>query len=101
MSALLLKLLFFTHAYYIVKTKLLVRKTGSTIATVSCTSEVLADQSLSRVAKPPGSCVMYTCYQKGVMVMGVWSIFPFAIKRIFPCSFGNKRMHLLTRVYGN
>ena len=57
MSALLLKLLFFTHAYYIVKTKLLVRKTGSTIATVSCTSEVLADQSLSRVAKPPGSCV--------------------------------------------
>ena len=31
---------------------------------------------------------------------GVWSIFAFIIKRIFPCSFGNKRMHLLTRVYG-
>ena len=23
------------------------------------------------------------------------------IKRIFPCSFGNKRMRLLTQVYGN
>ena len=37
---------------------------------------------------------------------GVWSIFAFIIKRIlgnkriFPCSFGNKRMRLLTRVYG-
>ena len=39
-------------------------------------------------------------------VLEVWSIFPFAIKRIlgikriFPCSFANKRMRLLTRVYG-
>ena len=45
-------------------------------------------------------------YQKGVAVFGVWSIFAFiikrilGIKRIFPCSFGNKRMRLLTRVYG-
>ena len=36
----------------------------------------------------------------------VWSIFAFIIKRIlgnkgiFPCSFGNKCMHLLTCVYG-
>ena len=41
-----------------------------------------------------------------VAVLEVWSIFPFAIKRIlgikriFPCSFENKRMRLLTRVYG-
>ena len=42
-----------------------------------------------------------------VAVLGVWSIFlPFIIKRIlgikrtFPCSFGNKRMPLLTLVYG-
>ena len=40
------------------------------------------------------------------LVLKVWSIFPFAIKRIlgikriFPCSFENKRMRLLTRVYG-
>ena len=33
-------------------------------------------------------------------VFEVWSTFPFAIKHIFPCSFGNKRMRLLTRVYG-
>ena len=39
------------------------------------------------------------------MVLGVWSIFAFIIKRIlgvkriFPCSLGNKRMRLLTRVY--
>ena len=34
--------------------------------------------------------------------MEVWSIFPFAIKRMFPYSFENKRMRLLTcvRVYG-
>ena len=37
---------------------------------------------------------------------GMWSIFTFVIKHIlgnkciFPCSFGNKRMCLLTRVYG-
>ena len=43
---------------------------------------------------------------EGIAVLEVWSIFPFAIKRIlgikriFPCSFKNKRMHLLTRVYG-
>ena len=50
---------------------------------------------------------MYTCYQRGVVVLGVWSIFlPFiikrilGIKRIFPCSFGNTCMHLLTRVDG-
>ena len=36
---------------------------------------------------------------------GVWSIFAFIIKRIlgnkriFPCSFRNKRMRLLTRAY--
>ena len=34
------------------------------------------------------------------MVLEVWSIFPFAIKRIFSCSFENKCMRLLTRVYG-
>ena len=40
------------------------------------------------------------------MIFGVWSIFAFIIKRIlgiksiFLCSFGNKRMRLLTRVYG-
>ena len=34
------------------------------------------------------------------MVLGVWSIFAFIIKCIFPCSFGYKRMRLLTRVYG-
>ena len=39
-------------------------------------------------------------------VLGVWSTLSFiikrtlGIKRIFPCSFGNKRMRLLTRVYG-
>ena len=43
---------------------------------------------------------------EGIVVLEVWSIFPFAIKRIlgikhiFPCSFENKRMRLLTRVYG-
>ena len=43
---------------------------------------------------------------EGIAVLEVWSIFPFAIKRIlgikriFPCSFANKRMCLLTRVYG-
>ena len=43
---------------------------------------------------------------EGIAVLEVWSIFPFAIKRIlgikriFPCSFANKRMRLLTRVYG-
>ena len=42
--------------------------------------------------------VMYTC-QIGVTVLGVWSILPLIIKRIFPCSFGNKRICLLTRVY--
>ena len=48
---------------------------------------------------------MYTCYPRGVTILGVWSILPFiikhmlGIKRIFPCSFGNKCMRLLTRVY--
>ena len=44
---------------------------------------------------------------EGIAVLELWSILPFAIKRIlgiikriFPCSFANKRMHLLTRVYG-
>ena len=43
---------------------------------------------------------------EGIAVLKVWSIFPLAIKRIlgikrmFPCSFANKRMRLLTRVYG-
>ena len=43
---------------------------------------------------------------EAIAVLEVWSIFPFAIKRIlgikriFPCSFANKRMRLLTRVYG-
>ena len=43
---------------------------------------------------------------EGIAVLEVWSIFSFAIKRIlrikriFPCSFANKRMRLLTRVYG-
>ena len=31
---------------------------------------------------------------------GCGQFFPFIIKRIFPRSFENKRMHLLTRVYG-
>ena len=34
---------------------------------------------------------------------GVWSILPsfiLGIKRMFPCSFGNKRTRLLTCVYG-
>ena len=43
---------------------------------------------------------------EGIAVLEVWSNFPFTIKRIlgikriFPCSFANKRMRLLTRVYG-
>ena len=37
---------------------------------------------------------------EGITVLEVWSIFPFTIKCIFPCSFPNKRMRLLTRVYG-
>ena len=50
------------------------------------------------------SCTRTT--NEGIAVLEVWSIFPFAIKcilgikHIFPCSFENKRMHLLTRVYG-
>ena len=45
-------------------------------------------------------------YQIDIAILGVWSFLPFtikrilSIKRIFPCSFGNKRMRLLTRVYG-
>ena len=44
---------------------------------------------------------------EGIAVLKVWSIFPFAIKcilgikRIFLCSFENKRMRLLTHVYGS
>ena len=56
---------------------------------------------------PAEYAVMYTCYQRGVAVLGgVVNFLPFiikrilGIKRIFPCSFGNKRMRLLTRVYG-
>ena len=55
---------------------------------------------------PAEYAVMYTCYQRDIAILGVWSILPFTIKRIlgikriFPCSFGNKRMRLLTRVYG-
>ena len=43
---------------------------------------------------------------EGIAVLEVWSIFPFVIKCIlgikciFSCSFANKRMCLLTRVYG-
>ena len=43
---------------------------------------------------------------EGITVLEVWSIFPFAIKRIlgikhiFRFSFANKRMRLLTHVYG-
>ena len=42
-----------------------------------------------------------------IVVLEVWLIFPFAIKRIlgikriFTCNFENKRMHLLTRVYSS
>ena len=48
---------------------------------------------------------MYTFYQRGIAVLEVLSIFTFAmcilgIKRIFPCTFENKRMCLLTHVYG-
>ena len=55
---------------------------------------------------PAEYTVVYSCYQRGIAVLGVWSILPFIIKRIlgikhiFPRSFGNKRMRLLTRVYG-
>ena len=48
----------------------------------------------------------YTFYQTGVAVLGGVVNFAFIIKRIlgnrriFPCSFGNKHMRLLTRVYG-
>ena len=44
---------------------------------------------------------------EGIAVFGGVVNFPFAIKRIlgikriFPCSFANKRMSLLTRVYGS
>ena len=44
---------------------------------------------------------------EGIAVLEVWSIFPIAIKRIlgikriFPCSFANKRVRLLTHVYGS
>ena len=50
------------------------------------------------------SCTRAT--NEGIAVLEVWSIFPFAIKRILgikrisSCSFENKRMRLLTRVYG-
>ena len=56
---------------------------------------------------PAKYAVMYTCYQRGVAVWGCGQFLPFivkrilGIKRIFPCSFGNKRMRLLTRVYGS
>ena len=49
------------------------------------------------------SCTRAT--NEGIAVLEVWSIFSFVIKRIlgikhiFPCSFENKRMRLLTRVY--
>ena len=49
---------------------------------------------------------VYTCYQREHRGFGGVVNFPFAIKRIlgikriFPCSFENKRMCLLTRVYG-
>ena len=59
------------------------------------------------VLLPAEYAVMYTCYKRGVTVLGVWSIFfPFIIKRILgikcivSCSFRNKCMRLLTRVYG-
>ena len=48
---------------------------------------------------------MYTRYQRAVMVWGCGHFLPFiskcilGIKCILPCSFGNKRMHLLTHVY--
>ena len=49
-----------------------------------------------------------TCATKEVLkIGGVVNCLPFiikcilGIKHIFPCSFGNKRMRLLTRVYGN
>ena len=50
--------------------------------------------------------VMYMCYQKGIAILGVWSILPLiinhilGIKRILPCSSGNKRMRLLTCING-
>ena len=45
--------------------------------------------------------LLSSIYGATVAVLEVWSIFPFAIKYIFPCSFGNKCMCLLTHVYGN
>ena len=56
---------------------------------------------------PAEYTVMYTCYQRGVTVLGCGQFLPFiikrilGIKRIFPCGFGNKHMRLLTRVYSN
>ena len=41
-----------------------------------------------------------TCATKEASVLGVWSIFVFIIKHIFPCSFENKHMRFLTCVYG-
>ena len=57
---------------------------------------------------PAEYAVMYTCYQRGIAVLGRGQFLLLSfiikhilgIKRIFPCSFGNKRMRLLTRVYG-
>ena len=48
----------------------------------------------------PGNEATLSCTRttRGVAVLGVWSIFAFHY--ISPCSFGNKRMCLLTCVYG-
>ena len=35
-----------------------------------------------------------TCATKEASVLGVWSIFVFIIKHIFPCSFENKHINL-------
>ena len=50
---------------------------------------------------------MCICHKRGVAVLECGQILPFIIKRIlgikciFRCSFRNKHMRLLTRVYGN
>ena len=43
------------------------------------------------------SCTLAT--KEVSQLCGCGQILPFVIKRIFPCSFGNKRMRLLTCVY--
>ena len=47
------------------------------------------------------SAVMLHVQPEALQFWGCGQILPFIIKRIFPCSFENKHMRLLTREYGN